>query len=457
MKTLLLVSPPVLHGHGWWANRIANKPHLASLAGHVRDIARVVTVELDKVANDPLEPALARVTALLTPDVALVGLSCWTSMHYLGTLAVARHIRALRPELPIVIGGHHPTARPEDFPAEVCDWVVRHDGEHALRRLCTDWPARPARPAYPGTREVIEGGTFDQSDANHIDWDRYVDADEPWQRTLWVATSRGCAFKCRFCVEPDRGARYSRYTVEAQIDILERLVHLHSPRVIAFADPLFGGNHRWLAAFLDRLERRALPLMFWCETRADLMSPELLDGFRRNDFMVDFGLDSASATMIKTMGKATQPETYLERARDTFGHANRIGLHHGIYIIFNFPGETPETTRETQRWLESLGDGGGPMAGWLSCQTFFILPGTDSYTRLPEHAATHGTTIAHPTWWTEPGDHYRLATASVPSAAWRGREHELQAFRAWNEQINARWSARYTPEVMQFRQRFYLG
>lgn len=448
MKRLVLVSPPVLHGAGWWANRIANKPHLASLAGHVRDLATVITLELDRLAGPPSDALLARLDEALAGDVGLVGLSSWTSLHHLGTLMIARRVRALRPDVPIVVGGHHATACPEDY-AGLVDWVVRHDGEHALRRLCEAWPSRPDATV------TLEGGVFDQGAIDPIDWDRY--GPEDWERAIWVGTSRGCAFKCRFCIEPERGARYSRYSVDHQIDILERLVHRHAPRVIAFSDPLFGSNRAWLEAFLDRLHRRALPLMFWCETRADLMTPEILDLFLANEFMVDFGLDAASETMIRHMGKAARPEVYLERARATFEHANRIGLHHGIYLIFNFPGETPETTRQTQAWITSLGEGPGPMAGWLSCQTFFVLPGTDSYARMPELATALGTRVAHPTWWREEGDHYRLATDVVPSAAWVGREAELHAFRGWNADINAAWSARYPAEVAAFRARFYLG
>src|SRR5258708_35811249 len=178
-RALLLVSPPVLHGQRWWANRVANKPHLASLAGVVRDRAEPRTLELDVEAGAALPALLDQVDAALTDDVALVGLSCWTSMHCLGTLALAERVRARRPELPIVVGGHHPTAVPEDFDAGVCDWVVRGDGENPLRRLCTEWPARPAR------RELLQGGVFDQSDPGHIDWDSYG-ARAAGERTLWL-------------------------------------------------------------------------------------------------------------------------------------------------------------------------------------------------------------------------------------------------------------------------------
>jgi len=442
------VSPPVLYGAGWWANRIANKPHLASLAGYVRDLVEVLTLELDRVTGPPDEHDLTRLDRALTGDVALVGVSSWTSLHPLGAVAIIERVRRLRPDVPIVVGGHHATACPEDYDG-LADWVVRHDGERPLRALCERPPARPRATT------VLDGGAFDQGADDPIDWDRY--GPEDWERALWVGTSRGCAFRCRFCVEPDRGASYSRYSVERQIDILERLVQRHAPRVIAFSDPLFGNNRAWLTDLLERLRRRALPVMFWCETRADLMTPELLELFLANEFMVDFGLDAACPEMVATMHKAARPEVYLARARATFEHANRIGLHHGVYLIFNFPGETPETTRATQAWIEALGAGPGPMAGWLSCQTFFVLPGTDVQARMAEHAATLGTRVRHPAWWREAGDHYTLATDVLPSAAWLGREAELTAFRAWNARINAAWAARYPSEVAAFRARFYLG
>ena len=60
----------------------------------------------------------------------------------------------------------------------------------------------------------------------------------------------------------ERGASYSRYEVSAQLDILERLVETHRPSVIAFSDPLFGSNRRWLDGFLDGVEEREIRKKF---------------------------------------------------------------------------------------------------------------------------------------------------------------------------------------------------
>ena len=92
---MLLVAPLVVGGRGWWANRIANKPHLASLTGYVRDIAEPRTLELDIDATAPLEGLLEALDFALIDDVALVGISCWTSLHYLGALEVAARVREI--------------------------------------------------------------------------------------------------------------------------------------------------------------------------------------------------------------------------------------------------------------------------------------------------------------------------------------------------------------------------
>lgn len=448
-RTLLLVSPPVLCAQRWWVNRIANKPHLDSLAGYVRDLADVRILELDTTAGDDTDSKLALLDEQLDDSVALVGISCWTSLHYLGALAVAERVRSVVPEIPIVMGGHHPTAIPRDFTHEDCDWVVKGDGEYALRALCSEWPKRPDEV------KVVDGGIFQQSNPGHIDWEHYGRAEK--QRALWVGASRGCAFQCRFCVEPQRGAAYSRYEVDDMLNILERLVLSHEPQVIAFSDPLFAANRRWTEEFLDGVQKRSLPLMFWAQTRADLMTPALLDSFKRCRFMLDFGMDTASATMVERMEKSANPHGYLTKYKEILRHADVIGLTHGVYLLFNFPGETPETVQETQRFIEDLGGKEGPRSGWLSAQTFFILPGTRAFEQMAENAASFGTEIRHPNWWKETGDHYSLATDVVPSAAWTGREHELVNFNWWNQRINSDWCRRYPDEVHHFREAFYLG
>jgi radical SAM superfamily enzyme YgiQ (UPF0313 family) len=453
LMNLLLVSPPVLYAPTWWSSRVASKPHLHSLAGFVRDLAETRLVELDLQTRAPDEDVgrfLERLGAELPLEgVDLVGISCWTSLHYLGAVAVARQIRALRPDLPIVVGGHHPTAMPEDFVNDerLFDFVVRGDGEHVLRALCEQRRPRPARA------EVVRATPYLMSDPTRIDWDHYPWHDQE-KGVLWLCLSRGCPFKCTYCAEPQRGTGWDHYSVKDALQILERLSRTHQPKVICFSDPLFGARRQWTEAFLDGIAALQLPNMFWCETRADLMTPALLEKFRACRFKVDFGLDTGSETMATRMVKSPSPATYLRKAREIIGHCNSLELFHDTYVLFNFPGETPETTRETMDFVESLAKD-GPVSGWVSSQSFFILPGTESYHRMDEYRAAWGTEIRHPTWWREEEDHNALATDVLPSHAYRGRESELRDFKKWQDALNAARYVRFQPGVSAFMKTFY--
>jgi radical SAM superfamily enzyme YgiQ (UPF0313 family) len=428
---------------------MGSKPHLASLAGFVRDLADVHVLELDRVheAGQAVDDVLA---AHLGAETVLVGISCWTSLHYLGAVEVARRVRKMAPRIPIVVGGHHPTAVPGDFLREgVADFVVRGDGEHALRALCEALPRRPA------CAQIICGRPFSLAGPGHIDWAGYAArAADP--RVLWLELSRGCPFGCSFCVEPGRGARWSAYPVDTALDILEGLARTHAPRVVCFSDALFGANRSWTEAFVSGLEERRLPLLFWAQTRGDLMTRELLERVQRCGFKLDFGLDTASVAMVARMVKSRRdPERYLAASREILEHANRIGLHHDLYLIFNFPGETPGTARETRAFVESLGKRRRAMSGFVSSQSFFILPGTEVYARMDELAARHGTEIRHPFWWRERREQHALATDVLPSSAWAGREQELLDFQRWQQQLNENWIERYPADVHLFRSAFH--
>ncbi len=452
VPTLLLIAPPVLYAGQWWGNRRANKPHFASLAGAVGDLCEVRWLELDRQPgpDGPLT-GLVQAVADIGDDLALVGISCWTSMHYLGAVLTIETLRSMRSSLPIVVGGHHASAAPRDFDG-LADWVVSGDGENALRSLCLEWPKRPART------QRLAGAVVSRMDPSAIDWVNYGPNGRPERGApVWLLAARGCPFRCHYCMEPLRGPSRSTYSVQNTLAIIEGLIDTHAPPSVAFADPLFGADRAWTLRLLDGLVERDLPVTFWAQTRADLMTPELLERFAQARFKLDFGLDSGSLTTTRLMEKSPNPARYLDRSAEMLRVADRVGLHHEIYLLFNYPGETPETAAETMRYIEALGTGRGPMAAWVSPQTFFILPGTESYSRMDDHHQRFGTVVRNPQWWKVPGDQYRLATAVLPSRAYAGREAELSSFAPWAGALNTSWSARYPPEVAAFRRRFHGG
>ena len=87
------------------------------------------------IADLRFSAGLARQLRLARP--ALVGIA---GMHALETdqvLALARHVRQLSPDVPIVLGGHTAAACPDPFLSADVDAVVVEDGERVMPEIVT--------------------------------------------------------------------------------------------------------------------------------------------------------------------------------------------------------------------------------------------------------------------------------------------------------------------------------
>jgi anaerobic magnesium-protoporphyrin IX monomethyl ester cyclase len=107
---------------------------LTSLAGNIDAHHRVWVVDLILV-QDNVRPTLERLVRELAPDV--VGLSIMTFQRRTAR-KVIRLLRALRPEVRVVIGGYDPTLAPEAYAPngpEAVDFIVRGEGEQTFSEL----------------------------------------------------------------------------------------------------------------------------------------------------------------------------------------------------------------------------------------------------------------------------------------------------------------------------------
>ena len=111
--------------------------------------------------------------------VARPGLVGIAAMHALETdevLALARRVRTLSPEVPIVIGGHTAAAYPSPFLAPEIAAVVVDDGELVLPRIVE---------AFEGGRSLttVPGLCLAGADGAERLTDRNVRVEEPRHRT----------------------------------------------------------------------------------------------------------------------------------------------------------------------------------------------------------------------------------------------------------------------------------
>src|SRR5579883_935860 len=269
---VLLVDPSRLYGDRWIAGELQ---HLFALYSWVRARCPDVTIDVLDLERELSAPAthdqvaeflrLAR-AALSTFDFDLVGISCWSSLHYLASLEIARLCKELNPDCSIVVGGYHPSSLPADFTYEQSpfDWVVVGEGERALEQIIKGEILRTNKT------QIVQGTPIELG-AHPLCWDEYRYFKDADRVGIWL--TRGCPFACGYCL--DRLTRWRGYDPAAAIEELKRLKRqLPRVRQVNLLDPIFGVNQSWRREFLSRLREADLDLGYWGETRVDVLDED---------------------------------------------------------------------------------------------------------------------------------------------------------------------------------------
>jgi len=230
---ILFVQPPVntdnvgLTGMFSLHEPLALETVAASVPGHQRKI-------LDMRLGYDLEQELTD----FNPDV--VATTSYTPEVY-RACKVMKKAKEFNSDILTVVGGHHATIMPQDFQKEYVDVIVIGDGEITFSELIDVYEAKGSLQAIPGLvfpkngdllfnppREMIHN--LDQSPLPSRDLtahcrDKYFRFS--WRPTAALITSRGCAFRCKFCSvwKHEHGkfrTRSAERVVEEIMDIKEK-------------------------------------------------------------------------------------------------------------------------------------------------------------------------------------------------------------------------------------------
>ncbi len=256
----------------------------------------------------------------------LVGIAAMHALETDEVVALARGVRALSPDVPIVIGGHTAAAYPDPFLVPEITAVVLDDGERALPDLCdaldrgqpvTDVPGLALSDGEGGVmRTPGETGTLALDEVplparHHVaGWRRQYACLA--HRPAWLLeTARGCPFRCSFCSIWQLHARAVR---ERSIDsVCEDFASVGDH--VFVADDLFWHHPSRSLALAHELRRRHIRKQWiLVQSRVDLVGrhPELLEAWRplAREFDIFFGLEAATNEGLDGLMKdATVSET----------------------------------------------------------------------------------------------------------------------------------------------------
>lgn len=175
-----------------------------------------------------------------------------------------------------------------------------------------------------------------------------------------VWSSRGCPYKCIFCVwpatmtsnDPDGTSRrrVRHYTADYMEAFLTELVEKYHYQSIYFDDDTFNLGDRHVLAMCDVMRKVGVPWSAMC--RADTIKLDTWRAMKDSGcFGVKLGFESGSQYVIDHIVKK---KLDLAEGRDVVHHLKALGMTvHGTFT-FGLPGETPAQMEETRRFIASL-------------------------------------------------------------------------------------------------------
>ncbi len=430
MARLVLVNPPSTFEQEFGLLSAAGAPrpplNLLNLAATVREAGHEVRILDAASAGTPLEPFVAQVISA-RPDV--VGITAMTAhIHTAGRLAEA--VKARLPDVPIVVGGAHVSALPEETMERwsAFDIGVVGEGDLTIVELLDALGKGMGLEQVAGLLLCRDGRilrTEARPPIKNLDtlpfpaWDLLPDFTTTYQPTAtrrvrlpsaYLVSSRGCPYRCTFCSNSVHGRTFRSYSVDYLMRMIEHLIDLFGVRDVTVYDENLAVNRRRLTDLCHRLIEADHDLTWSCDARADNLTPELLVLMHRAGCRsVWMGMESGDPEMLRLYRKGTTVSQYRRATR----WSKEAGVVvHGSFIIGG-PGETPASLRRSLTFARRSD---------LDYFTPFYctpLPGAPMYDTIEEH----GTFLPD----------YRLATMTGPTFIPKGfTMRGIQAWYVWS-------------------------
>jgi radical SAM superfamily enzyme YgiQ (UPF0313 family) len=331
--------------------------------------------EAEKVIRD-FQPDLIGITYMSTKK---------GSVEFLCSLA-----KRLFPEVPVVVGGSHPSFLPEaSLKQTEADFVVVGEGENTFVELIRTLEEgrqdfdRIAGLAYrdsvgqirinPARTLIPEMDSLPFPDRESL---YHAETYRPEDMSM-IMTSRGCPFNCTFCSSLwERRVRMR--SIENIIQEIEYLVERFGTRKIYFKDDTFTVNRKWVYAFCDALQQRDLNIQWECLTRIELVDQDLILRMRRAGmFNLKIGIETGSERLLK----ATQKNISLEQIQRGAAVLNRMKQPWSAFFMLGYPDETDDEVHMSLKFIEQI------RPTYVSMSILAPYPGCATYYELERAGA----------------------------------------------------------------------
>jgi radical SAM superfamily enzyme YgiQ (UPF0313 family) len=294
-------------------------------------------------------------------DSICVGITTMTGLQIKYGLELAKFVRKVDPNIPIVWGGVHPTLMPnQTIKNEYVDIIVRGEGEKTLLELVEALDKRRDLKKIDGLTFIKNNKIISTEDRKFLDQEKLklpawelIDVNKYQQ--LEIQTARGCPHRCKFCYNREFNKRTWRSKSSKKVlNELKYLIDEYNPKAVYFIDDNFFTNIKRVREICEGIIKNDWSIKWRTSCRADDLARfdedfvKLIANAGCSELFV--GAESGSQRVLNLIDKDTKVHELLTGIKKCV----RYGIEPQITFILGFPSETKRDREETFSLIDEL-------------------------------------------------------------------------------------------------------
>jgi radical SAM superfamily enzyme YgiQ (UPF0313 family) len=370
------------------------EPAALAFLEHATVLKAVFTRQCERIkANFGPIPwhARAMARALLAGNPRVVGLSAMFDEQLPALHAVARAVKALAPQVALVLGGGVFTrfGIEKVLALPYVDYVALHDGEEVLTALLDALAKGDAEPDIAGLcyrradgglaindqTKAVKQETVPPADFTGFDLAAYFNP----RPVLPLLTSRGCYWRrCTFCNHfASYAGNYKAQSIARVVDEIEQHMSRYGVHHFTLVDEMLSAAR--FRKIGEEILARELDITYYALAKptADF-DAETLDVMARSGCRyILWGQESGNERMLEMMDKGNT----VASSRDTLNAAAAAGLRNHLFLMVGYPTEGLEEVEDTVRFLHA----NRAAVDQTQAGAFMLEKGTPLFTRPQDY------------------------------------------------------------------------
>lgn len=323
---------------------------------------------IDAVAEEASESQFVQNIITLNPGFILVETS---TPSFKNDMRIIETLRQGVPNVKIGLCGSHVGEFVSEILSECrfVDFILIGEYEHTLLELVNSfqnssrWGEIAGLAYREGDSVVVNGRRVPISNLDILPWPervapliyKYNDgfAGLPCPSVQMLA-SRGCPFKCTFCLLPQtlyKGSGYRKRNCVDVVDEMEYLIKRFNFKAVYFDDEVFNADREQVVSICREINRRNMKTPWAAMARVDFMDEELLKIMSEAGlYAVKYGIESADEGIRKLCKKHLD----LDKARSIIKITKELGIKVHLTFCIGLPGETRMTVQHTVDFIKKI-------------------------------------------------------------------------------------------------------